>query len=132
MRCLVDTSVWIDHFRGRLDERKLGWFENALQDNDAILVAPVWLELIVGFRSPAEKAYLADIRAAARWLEPESALWSRAEGLAQSLHKEGIILRMPDLLVLTLAHMEDLKLLHTDQDFDRPLKLKAFSRLRMD
>jgi hypothetical protein len=50
---------------------------------------------------------------------------------ASELQAEGVVLRMPDLLVFTLADVMNFKLLHCDKDFDRPLKLKQFARLRV-
>jgi len=128
---LVDSSAWIDHYRSRLDPARLRVLTHAMQDHQAVLAPMVWLELVVGFRSPEEKEHLENIRAAARWVEPPADLWERAARHAATLHAAGIVLRMPDLLVLTVAEAMDFKLLHCDKDFDRPLKLKPFARLRV-
>jgi len=58
-------------------------------------------------------------------------VWIRAERNARRLHAAGVVLRMPDLLVLTLADAADLQLLHCDKDFDRAMNLKEFARLRV-
>jgi predicted nucleic acid-binding protein len=92
----------------------------------------IWLELIVGFRSPQEKAHLDNIRLAARWVDLPDDIWERSAQLAGQLQAEGVVLRMPDLLVFTLADVMNFKLLHCDKDFDRPLKLKQFTRLRVE
>ena len=129
---LVDSSVWIDHYRRRLDPAKLRVLTQAMQDNQAVLAPMVWLELVVGFRSPEEKTHLGNIRAAARWIELPDDIWGRAAKNAGLLHAGGAVLRMSDLLVLTLADVMDFKLLHCDKDFERPLKMKQFSRLRLE
>jgi predicted nucleic acid-binding protein len=129
---LVDSSVWIDHYRGRLDPAKLRVLTHAMQDHQAVLAPMVWLELVVGFRGPVEKTHLENIRAAVRWIELPDDIWTEAARNAGKLHAEGIVLRMPDLLVITLADVMDFKLLHCNKDFDRPLKLKQFARLRVE
>lgn len=128
---LVDSSVWIDHYRGDLNPALSGLLAEALQENRAALAPMVWLELVVGFRSREEKDQLDNIRAATRWVEPIADLWDRAARQAAVLHSAGVVLRMPDLLVLTQAEALGLKLLHCDRDFDRALRLKPFAGLRI-
>ena len=129
---LVDSSVWIDHYRNKLDPTRLRMLTHAMQDHQVVLAPMIWLELVVGFRSPEEKEHLDNIRAAVRWVDPPEDLWERAARHAATLHAAGIVLRMPDLLVLTMAEAMDFRLLHCDKDFDRPLKLKPFARLRVE
>lgn len=129
---LVDSSAWIDHYRAGLEPGKLRLLTHAMQDNRAAMAPMIWLELVVGFRSPAEKAHMENIRAAVRWVEPPEDLWERVARNAATLHAAGVVLRMPDLLVLTMAEALDCRLLHCDKDFDRALKLKPFARLRVE
>jgi predicted nucleic acid-binding protein len=129
---LVDSSIWIDHYRNKLEPAKLAALTAALQEHEAGLAPMIWLELIVGFRSPQEKAHLDNIRLAARWVDLPDDIWERSAQLAGQLQAEGVVLRMPDLLVFTLADVMNFKLLHCDKDFDRPLKLKQFARLRVE
>ena len=129
---LVDSSIWIDHYRNKLEPARLGVLARALQENQAGLAPMVWLELTVGFRSPEEKAHLDNIRRAARWVDLPDDIWERAAQIAGTLHAEGVVLRMPDLLVLALADAMNFQLLHCDKDFDRPLRLKRFARLRLE
>jgi predicted nucleic acid-binding protein len=126
---LVDSSVWIAHYRDELPPELLRVFTPALQDGRVVLAPPIWLELIVGFRSPKEKEHLENVRLSAHWLEMPADIWIRAGRNAERLHAAGVVLRMPDLLVLTLADALDLKLLHCDKDFDRALRLRDFVRL---
>jgi predicted nucleic acid-binding protein len=129
---LVDSSVWIDHHRSRLAPALLQRLTRAMQEDRAALAPMIWLELVVGFRSPEEQEHLENIRAAVRWIDPPPDLWERAAGHAALLHAAGVVLRMPDLLVLTMAEATDSRLLHCDKDFDRALKLRPFARLRLE
>jgi predicted nucleic acid-binding protein len=127
---LVDSSVWIDHYRGGLPPMVQQRLSRALQQNQVILAPMIWLELVIGFRSPQEQEHLENIRAAVQWRDPPTELWERAANHAATLRAAGVVLRMPDLLVLTMAEMSDCGLLHCDHDFDRALKLRPFARLR--
>ena len=128
---LVDSSAWIAHYRDELVPDLLRAFTHALHDGRVVLAPPIWLELVVGFRSPKEREHLENLRLSAHWLEMPADIWTKAEKNAVTLHAAGVVLRMPDLLVLTMADDADLKLLHCDKDFDRALKLKEFARLRL-
>jgi len=128
---LVDSSAWIAHYRDELEPALLRSFTHAMHDGRVMLAPPIWLELIVGFRGPREKEHLENVRQSAHWLELPADIWTRAEQNAGRLHGAGVVLRMPDLLVLTLADAADLKLLHCDRDFDRALKLRDFARLKL-
>ena len=128
---LVDSSAWIAHYREELEPDLLRAFTQAMHDGQVMLAPPIWLELVVGFRSPKEREHLENIRLAVRWLDLPEGVWARAEQNAVRLHAAGVVLRMPDLLILTLADTADLKLLHCDKDFDSALKLRDFARLRI-
>ncbi len=57
---LVDTSIWVDHFRGRARAKGL----SLLLENNEVLVHP-WVigELALGNLGPGGRAVLADLRA---------------------------------------------------------------------
>ena len=126
---LVDSSVWIDYHRGSLEPAKHRLLMQALDERRVALTPIVWLELVVGFRSPQERERIEDIRIASQWVPMPEEIWEKAEAAAVRLHQSGVVLRAADLLILTVADLADLKLLHCDRDFDRALKLKAFARL---
>jgi len=128
---LVDSSAWIAHYRDELTPDMLCTFTQAMNEGRGALAPPIWLELVVGFRSPKEKEHLENIRLATHWFEMPENIWTRAEQNAVRLHSAGVVLRMPDLLILTVADIADLKLLHCDKNFARALKLNDFSRLRV-
>ena len=126
---LVDSSIWIDLHRGSLEPAKHRVLMPALERGEVALIPIIWLELVVGFRSPQERERIEDIRLASQWVPMPDEVWEKAETTAAELHQSGVMLRVADLLILTVADLADLKLLHCDRDFDRALKLKAFARL---
>ena len=130
MHAVVDTSFWIDAWRGDVDEAEKQFAAELWRSGGSVLPHMVWLELHVGLRSPEERKYLLDLRAVSRWeaLSEEDGL--AAEKLADFLRKKGVVLAATDLLVLTVAHRLRLPLVHHDEDFVRVLKLPEFASLR--
>lgn len=63
----------------------------------------VWLELVLGFRSPTERNFLQDIRGVCRWEPLAEADGTAAEQIAANLRTTGGFLGASDLLVLTVT-----------------------------
>ena len=132
MRAVVDTSLWIDAWRGQVDAAEKERIAELWRHGGSVLPQIVWLELLVGLRSADEREYLLDLRAVSQWEPLTEADGVEAERLATVLRNEGLVLAATDLLVLTVAHRLGVPLLHHDKDFDRALKLKEFVRLRVE
>ncbi|HTO04510.1 MAG TPA: PIN domain-containing protein [Opitutus sp.] len=130
MRAVVDTSFWIDAWRGDLDEAEKQLVAELWRSGGSVLPQIVWLELYVGLRSPEERNYLTDLKAVSQWEPLSEDDGMAAEKLADLLRKQGVVLAASDLLVLTAAHRLRLPLVHHDEDFVRVLKLPEFAFLR--
>jgi predicted nucleic acid-binding protein len=130
VRAVVDTSLWIDAWRGDLDETERHLVAELWRHGGGVLPQVVWLELFVGMRSPDERSRLLDLRAVCQWEPLSESDGLAAERLATVLQRKGIVLPATDLLVLTVAHRLGLPLLHHDEDFTRALKLPEFAAQR--
>jgi predicted nucleic acid-binding protein len=116
---LVDSSVWIDYFRGipspepnRLD---------ALFGEEALIVGDIILaEVLQGFRS--EKDFDAALRLFATL--PAADLAGREVAIESArnfrrLHERGVTVRKTiDTLIATWCILNDVPLLYSDRDFD--------------
>jgi predicted nucleic acid-binding protein len=131
MRAVVDTSLWIDAWRGEVTEAEKRLIGDLWQSDGVVLPQLVWLELQVGLRSPAEREYLLDLRAVSQWEPLTETDGLEAEQLATLLRGKGVVLSAGDLLILTVARRMSLPLLHHDDDFTRVLKLPDFASLRV-
>ncbi len=130
MRAVVDTSLWIDAWRGDVSDAEKRRIGDLWRHAGVVLPQLVWLELQVGLRSSAEREYLADLRAVSQWEPLTETDGLEAERLAALLRGKGVALPAGDLLILTVAHRLGLPLLHHDEDFTRVLKLPDFAPLR--
>ncbi|MDQ1510347.1 MAG: hypothetical protein QOG50_2191 [Actinomycetota bacterium] len=127
---VVDTSVWIDFFRGATTPAVERFV--ALVDDDAgIAITDVILtEILQGLRSEA------DVRRVERRLSPFEILsleglddFRQAAALYRAARRKGITIRRTlDCLIASVCIREGVALLHTDADFDR---LASCSTLRL-
>jgi predicted nucleic acid-binding protein len=129
---VVDTSFWINFSRQRLPAVEALQIEDAMREERAVMSQLVWLELVVGLRSPAEQAFLEEVRSVCRWEPLSESDGLEAERLATVLRRKGVVLAASDLLILTVAWRLGVPLLHHDEDFTRALKLPEFARLRVE
>lgn len=132
MRAVVDTSLWIDAWRGKVNTVEKDLIGNLWRQGGGVLPQIVWLELQVGLRSPLEREYLLDMRAVCHWEPLSESDGLEAERLAAVLRKKGVVLAASDLLILTVAWRLGAPLLHHDEDFTRALKLPEFARQRLE
>jgi len=131
VRAVVDTSLWIDAWRGDVDETEKQTIAELWRSGGSVLPQIVWLELLVGLRGPEERSYLLDLKSVSEWVPLTEDDGVAAEKVAEILRKKGVVLTATDLLVLTVAHRLGLPLMHHDEDFVRALKLAEFASSRV-
>ena len=116
---LVDSSVWIDFFRGTqtLASEKL----DRILDTERLFVGDLIVtEVLQGFKSDA------DFKAAKKTLESFTMIQIGGEDIAvqaaqnfRSLRARGLTVRKTiDTLIATRCIQNGLRLLHSDRDFD--------------
>jgi predicted nucleic acid-binding protein len=112
---LVDTSAWIDFFRGKghLADR----VDELLESNEVALCGPVVTELRRGLRSPSERRKVVPLLDGCHELEQPSRLWEEAGELGYLLARKGVTVKTMDLLVATYALSHGVALLASDTDF---------------
>jgi tRNA(fMet)-specific endonuclease VapC len=111
---LVDTSAWIEFFRGR--EPLAGAVDDALAANSACLCGPVSTELRRGLTKP-ERARVLPLLTGCHWLAQPDDLWSAAGDLGYALRRQGMTAKTVDLLIAVHALTHSAALLTGDRDF---------------
>jgi predicted nucleic acid-binding protein len=118
---VVDTSVWVDFFRGA-DQPHVRRLEALVEDDAGIAVTDVVLtEILQGLRTDR------DVRRVERRLAAFEVLrlreiedFRRAAALYRTARANGITIRRTlDCLIASVCVREDVPLLHADADFDR-------------
>jgi predicted nucleic acid-binding protein len=112
---LVDTSAWIEFFRGR---GSVADRVDDLLDTDAVAICgPILTELRRGFRSRSERQRVLPLFSACHALEAPKGLWEEAGDLGFSVARKGMAVKTLDLLIATYALSYSVPLLTADRDF---------------
>lgn len=127
---VVDTSVWIDYFAGRVAPTT-ALLDDALDGaEDVALTDVVLTEILQGLRTEDEAARVDSHLSELTVLRLDSLQdFRRAAGLYRAARRQGVTIRRTnDCLIASVCVREDLPLLHSDVDFDR---LAAVTELRV-
>jgi tRNA(fMet)-specific endonuclease VapC len=112
---LIDTSAWIDFFRGR--DPFASAVDEALADNEATLCGPILAELRIGLQSERERHKVLPLLDACHLLPQPERLWTEAGDLGFALRRRGITSKTIDLLIATYALSHSTILLTAGRDF---------------
>jgi len=118
---LVDTSAWIDFFRGTAPLAEQ--VEDLLGENELAICGPILTELRRGLQSIAERRRVIPLLGGCHLLEQPAALWEEAGELGFFLGRKGRSVKSMDLLIATYALSHSVSLLTRDADFAHMLRL---------
>ena len=114
---LVDTSVWIDFFRGIASIKE---FLTKLIARDRVFTAgPVLFELLQGIRSSEERGQVKEALLSVNFLDITPEDWEAAALISRELRSQGKTIPMTDLLLAQLANAHDLEIISLDPHFDQ-------------
>jgi len=121
---LLDTSVWIDAFRGKtpyIVEATQG----LLKDDCILICGPVLFEIKRGLRPPDRKKILPLLDALIR-LSVDEAVWDAAGDLDASLRKKGMTIPPMDVIIAQVCLHHKVSLFTLDEHFHSIPGLKFF------
>jgi predicted nucleic acid-binding protein len=117
----VDTSIWIEYFRGK-NPRIVEHMRDLLDQDQVALASIVWLELLSG-ASKIEMPHLKRVLSALPRFYPNEAVWQRVEEWIFEGIKKGQRFSATDLLIASTAAEQDSKIWSLDFDYKRMNKL---------
>ena len=118
---LLDTSVWVEFFRGK--NEKLGARVQELLDADSvILAAPVLIEILSGCSRTTYTTLRRLLSALPLWY-PQTSTWHRMENWVAQAILKGERFGVGDLLIASIASDRQAILWSLDSDFKRMEKL---------
>ena len=112
---LVDTSAWVEFFRG--DGSCCDAVDSALAQGEAALCGPVLTEIHRGLTRKKERHQVMEYLQGCQLLSQPTALWESAGALGSKLRAGGVTVKTLDLLIATYAVSHDLPILTSDSDF---------------
>ena len=116
---LVDTSVWIDYFRGR-NSPQTNKLDELIDDERIATGDLIIAELMQGFRTKGQIVAARNIISRLEYFDlvGKDIAFKAAENY-RLLRKEGITIRKTiDIVIGTFCIENNFKLLHADRDFE--------------
>jgi len=116
-RYLVDTTVWVNFFRGRNDTLKdrLG---GLIADDRVCMTEIVIFELLRGARSQKEYNLLLKDFSALPALSPDAKAWQTAWETAFLCRQRGLNIPALDTLIASIAIRHGVTLMHSNRHYD--------------
>ena len=126
---IVDTSVWVDFFRGR-DTGQVRKLERLLAESEDICICGIILtEVLQGIRSGSEYARTLSPFNAFLFLGMTKDTFVKSAQIYRGLRRRGVTVSKPvDCTIAAAAIEHKVPLLHNDSDFDQ---IKRYSGLRV-
>lgn len=119
---LVDTSVWIEAARRNGDLSYKVGLENLLDEYEAVWCSPVKLEFMGGARKEDRKR-LEFWFESIPYRETKERHWAAAKLNSWKLRDQGLTLPWNDILIATMAQLEDLRVYSKDKHFESLAKI---------
>lgn len=113
-KILVDTSIWIEYFKGNKQVVDL------IHDKTSYsiyIAGPIITELIQGLKTASEKGIFTDVLGGLPSLPVTDQDWIDAGIMGATLREKGITVPLPDLLIYTLALNNSCLLYSKDKHF---------------
>lgn len=123
-KVLVDTTVWIEFFRGR--SKVADRLESLLKENTVWTCGVVMFEILQGIRSEDEKNKILSVLASLPYIEMTKVLWQSAVAVSTSLEKKGLNPPLSDIFIATIAIENDLSVYTIDHHFEQIPNLKLY------
>lgn len=117
----IDTSVWIEFFKGK-DQNIVNGVNRLLDQNEAALSVPVWLEILCGAPKQSQK-HLRELLSALPIFYTTEDTWNKAAEWTTKASKLGERFSAIDLLIASFSAGLDASLWSLDKDFKRMEKL---------
>jgi len=116
-KVIVDTSVWVDYFKGR-KSKIVEEVRRLIVSNRAVLTGVSLAELLVGTRDGAQRGLLIDALTALDYVEVSDTVWVKAGELGAELNQKGITVPLTDLLIAALSVTHKCEIFTTDKHFN--------------
>ncbi len=117
---LVDSSVWIEYFRGT-EHPSVGKLQKLLATDDSVVITePVIMELLAGADTPQREEAISRLTNGLALLPVDAAVdYRAAAAISVASRKIGRPVRsLNDCLIAAIALRTGAKLLHKDRDFE--------------
>lgn len=113
-KVLIDTSIWIEYFKGNKTVQDIIHDTKGFQ---CFIIGPVIAELLLGIKTSSEKERLISCMSALPMLEITDNDWIDAGNTGNLLRQKGITVPLPDLIIFSVANRNNCALFTLDKHF---------------
>ena len=126
---LVDTSVWIDYFRG-VNSPEARWLSSAIADDAALCICGVVLtEILQGIKSDSQYRTVKQSLEAMLYLPISRDAYCLAADIYRAARKRGKTIRNTvDCIIAACAITNNVRLIQKDKDY---LAIASVSKLKL-
>lgn len=118
MTVLIDTSAWVEYFRGTTSTIADATRHQIKADESFVTCGPVWMEVAAGARSEESLRVMSSVLARGSTKAVHAHYFDSAAALYRRCRAQGVTVRsMIDCLIAVVAIDNDLEVLHHDRDF---------------
>ncbi len=115
-RIMVDSSVWIEYFRGNF--HNTGLIEQGLRQGHVYITGPIVAELLQGVKTAGEHAALSRCIGAVSFVECAYKDWLEAGNISFNLRKKGITVPLTDIIIAVVAKKIEAAIYTRDKHFE--------------
>ena len=113
-KIFVDTSIWIEYFKGR---QAVVDMIHDIKNHEIYITGPVIAELIMGIKTQNEKEEFSLYISAIPKIIISDEEWIMAGRLGNLLLKKGITISLPDLIIYSAAKKNNCAIFTLDKHF---------------
>lgn len=118
-KCIVDTSVWIDFFKGSLSAPINSFLEEAIPLTQVVITDIIFHEILMGALSKREYQKLEGYFSLFEVITISKELQNQFNQFAWKLHREGLPGKYTDLSIAFFSHHHKYPLLSFDKYFEK-------------
>jgi len=116
---IVDTSVWIDFFRGTLSQILSSNLVIGLENRQIVLTDIIFHELLMGTTSRKEFLTLKELLSPLKQLRIQEIQLNAFNDFAWRAHRKGVPGKYTDLTIAFLSHTHQFPILSFDKYFNK-------------
>lgn len=117
-KVLVDTSIWVEFFRGR-NQKVKAYVSSLIKSQQACLAGVVIAELFHGVRKKNELKLLKETLPALSYFEVTRDVWEKTGEILRKLRLRGVTLPLTDVLLAAIAAENKCEILTYDNHFQK-------------
>lgn len=120
MKTLVDTCIWSAALRHKNPDLRLTKkLKDFINDGRVAIIGPIRQELLSGIHNPNQFNHLKEILSSFEDIHLKTYHFVKAAEFSNICHSKGIQGSTIDFLICSVAHLENLIIFTTDNDFKK-------------